>query len=337
MNFSKIALATVIFLFFSTATFSTGIQDKKDEPPAVGYSQPQNEPHQTCGDKPLPLDPGEKPKFIRAGEAVMSQDVVHQVIPVYPKEAKEKHIAGTVVLGATITADGKVSEIHFLSGPYELKQSAMDAVAQWRYKLVYLNCKPVNVGTTISVSYPWETDPKASQTPFERLQAKTAVVSAGSLTPPQVAGQFNNPSEEQNKLTPPMGRDRLFLFPDKTYIYTFETDISPDTISDKGTWTLNGDIVDLKSDEDITWRSKRAERRYVLVRRAGHDGELFAVGTERELKYFEEHAKDDPEFMFLLNSLKRERPIVEAETAALHKKLMRENWKPGLYTDDAKP
>jgi hypothetical protein len=180
-------------------------------------------------------------------------------------------------------------------------------------------------------------NPKTTQTPLERLQAKIAVVSVGSLTPPQVAGQFNNPSEEQNKRTPPMGRDRLFLFPDKTYIYTFVTDISPDTISDKGTWTLNGDIVDLKSDKDVTWRFKRAERRYVLVRRAGHDGELFAVGTERELKYFEEHAKDDPDFMFLLNSLKRERPIVEAETAALHKKLMREKWKPGLYTDDAKP
>jgi len=172
---------------------------------------------------------------------------------------------------------------------------------------------------------------KATQTPLERLQAKIDVVSVGSLTPPQVAGQFNNPYEEQNKRTPPMGRDSLFLFPDKTYIYTFVTDIPPDTISDKGTWTLNGDIVDLKSDKDVTWRSKRAERRYVLVRRAGHDGELFAVGTERQLTYFEEHAKDDPEFMFLLNSLKRERAVAEAETAALHKKLMQEKWKPDFY------
>jgi hypothetical protein len=178
---------------------------------------------------------------------------------------------------------------------------------------------------------------KATQTPLERLQAKIDVVSVGSLTPLQVAGQFNNPSEEQNKRTPPMGRDSLFLFPDKSYIYTFVTDIPPDTISDKGTWTLNGDIVDLQSDKDVTWRSKGAERRYILVRRAGHDGELFAVGTEHQLTYFEEHAKGDPEFMFLLNSLKRERAIVEAETAALHKKLMQEKWKPNFYTDDSKP
>ena len=55
------------------------------------------------------------------------------------------------------------------------------------------------------------------------------------------------------------------------------------------------------------------------------------MGTERELTYFEEHAKDDPEFMFLLNSLKRERTISEAETAALRKKLMKEKWKPDFY------
>jgi hypothetical protein len=178
---------------------------------------------------------------------------------------------------------------------------------------------------------------KATQTPLERLQAKIDVVSVGSLTPLQVAGQFNNPSEELNKRTPPMGRDSLFLFPDKTYIYTFVTDIPPDTISDKGTWTLNGDIVDLQSDKDVTWRSKRAERRYVLVRRAGHDGQLFAVGTQRHLMYFEEHAKGNPEYMFLLNNLRREGAIVEAETAALHKKLMQEKWKPEFYADDSKP
>jgi hypothetical protein len=178
---------------------------------------------------------------------------------------------------------------------------------------------------------------KATRTPLNRLQAKIAVVSVGSLTPLQVAGQFNNPSEEQNKRTPPMGRDSLFLFPDNTYVYTFVADVSPDTISDKGTWTLNGDIIDLHSDKDITWTSKRAERQYVLVSRHGHDGQIFAVGTGRELEYFEGHANDDPEYMFLMSSLKRERAIRETESAALHKKLIQEKWKPEFYKGDSKP
>ena len=128
-----------------------------------------------------------------------------------------------------------------------------------------------------------------------------------------------------------MGRDSLYLFPDKTYIYTWVTDLPPDTISDKGSWTLDGDIVQLKSDKDVTWESKRAERRYILVRRRGHDGELFVVGIGHELTYFEEHAKDDREFMFLLNSLKREKNIREGEAAGLRKKLMQDKWKPDFY------
>ena len=173
--------------------------------------------------------------------------------------------------------------------------------------------------------------PKTPHTPLERLQAKIDVMSVTNLTTLQVAGQFDNPSEEQKKLTPPMGGDSLFLFPDKTYIYTHATDIPPDTISDKGTWSLDGDIVQLNSDKAVTWKSKRAERRYILVRRRGHDGELFAVGTQRQLAYFENHAKDNPAFMFLLISLKREKAIAETETAALHKKLMQEKWQPDFY------
>ena len=94
---------------------------------------------------------------------------------------------------------------------------------------------------------------------------------------------------------------------------------------------LDGDIVQLKSDKDVTWKSNRAERRYILVRRRGHDKELFAMGAERELTIFEENSRDDSEFMFLLCSLKREKAITEAETAALHKKLMQQKWKPGFY------
>ena len=62
---------------------------------------------------------------------------------------------------------------------------------------------------------------------------------------------------------------------------------------------------------NVTWESKRAERRYILVRRCGHDRELFAAGLEHGLTYFEEHAKEDPEFMFLLNSLKREKRLAK--------------------------
>jgi TonB family protein len=94
-----------------------------------------------------------KPKRIRVGGAVASANLVHQVAPVYPKDAKKNHITGTVLLHATIGHDGTVETLEYVSGPPELKPSAMEAVKQWRYKPTLLNGEPVEVDTTISVIY----------------------------------------------------------------------------------------------------------------------------------------------------------------------------------------
>jgi hypothetical protein len=172
---------------------------------------------------------------------------------------------------------------------------------------------------------------KTESTPLERLQAKIDVVSIPNLTPLDLAGQYTNASEELNRLVPPMEAESLFIFPGKTYIFTFVADISPDTISDKGTWSLDGDTLRLESDKDITWKSKRVERRYLAVRRSGHDNEVFLVGIDRQLPYFEQEAKDDPQFMFLLISLKREKTITKAQAGPLRRKLMEEKWRPDFY------
>lgn len=172
---------------------------------------------------------------------------------------------------------------------------------------------------------------KTERTPLERLQAKIDVVSVPNITTLEFAGQYTNPSEELSKRVVPMGSENLFLFPDKTYIFTSVSDIPPDTISDKGTWNLDADILRLESDKDITWKSMRVERRHIVVRRRGHDNELFLVGLDWQLPYFERKAKDDPEFMFLLCSLKREKTISAEETETLRKKLMKEKWHPDFY------
>jgi hypothetical protein len=172
---------------------------------------------------------------------------------------------------------------------------------------------------------------KIERTPLERLQSKIDVVSVPNLAPSELAGQFENPSEELNKRIPRMGSEKLFIFPDKTYIFTFVTDIPPDTISDKGTWSLDAGVIQLESDKDVTWKSKRVERRHIVVRRRGHNEEIFLVGIDRQLPYFEDNAKDDPEFMFLFESLKRERTINVAEVEPLRKKLMKEKWQPDFY------
>src|SRR5438046_6979849 len=122
---------------------------------------------------------------------------------------------------------------------------------------------------------PQSSDTKTERTPLERLQAKIDVVSVPNLRPSQLAAQYTNPSEELNKRVTPMGREKLFVFPEGSYIFTIVSDIPPDTISDKGTWSLNGDTLELQSDKDVKWKSKHVERQHLVVRRRGHNDELF--------------------------------------------------------------
>ena len=167
--------------------------------------------------------------------------------------------------------------------------------------------------------------------------ARIDVVSVPNLTPSQLAGQYTNPSEELNKRVTPMGSEKLFVFPDGSYIFTIVSDIAPDTISDKGTWSLNGDTLELQSDKDVKWKSKHVERQHLVVRRRGHNDELFPVGIGWHLSCFEKNAKRDPEFQFLLDSLKREKAITAEEAGPLRKRLMKEKWQPEFYRSESTP
>ncbi|MGB8523381.1 MAG: energy transducer TonB [Candidatus Acidiferrales bacterium] len=92
------------------------------------------------------------PKRTREGH-VTAATLIYQVTPVYPRDAKKKHIQGTVTLNATIAKDGSVENLVYESGPPMLMASAMEAVKKWRYKPTVLNGEPVAVNTAISVTY----------------------------------------------------------------------------------------------------------------------------------------------------------------------------------------
>jgi TonB family protein len=94
-----------------------------------------------------------KPKRIRLGGNVAQAQLVHQVTPVYPDDAKMQRISGTVMLHAIISKDGTVRVLEYMSGPSALIKPAIDAVKEWRYKPTRLNGELVEVDTTISVVY----------------------------------------------------------------------------------------------------------------------------------------------------------------------------------------
>jgi protein TonB len=93
------------------------------------------------------------PPRARVAQAVMSAQLTNKVAPVYPPLARQARIQGNVILHAIIDKEGKVAELQVVSGHPLLVQSALDAVKQWRYKPTLLNGDPVEVDTTITVTF----------------------------------------------------------------------------------------------------------------------------------------------------------------------------------------
>jgi TonB family protein len=88
---------------------------------------------------------------LSAAEAV--KRLVESVPPVYPPIAKAARVSGTVVLQAIISKTGSIENLHVVSGPAMLRQSALDAVKTWRYRPYLLDNQPVEVDTTVNVIF----------------------------------------------------------------------------------------------------------------------------------------------------------------------------------------
>ncbi len=83
----------------------------------------------------------------------MAAQILSKTNPVYPVDAKRARIQGTVKLEAVISKTGEVDQLKVASGPSALQQSALDAVRKWTYKPFLVNGEPVEVKTTINVTY----------------------------------------------------------------------------------------------------------------------------------------------------------------------------------------
>jgi len=79
--------------------------------------------------------------------------LLDRVLPVYPPIARAAGVQGTVVLEATISANGTIKNLRVVSGNAMLRQAAIDAVSRWRYRPFLLNGQPIEVETTISVVF----------------------------------------------------------------------------------------------------------------------------------------------------------------------------------------
>ncbi|MFZ0980692.1 MAG: energy transducer TonB [Candidatus Acidiferrales bacterium] len=103
---------------------------------------------------PPPPPAVERPKGpIRITSGMKEPTLLYEPPVVYSPVARMAHVEGTVVIEAIIDEQGNVTQVHFISGPAMLVQSAMKAVAERRYAPTILDGQPVAIRLTVKVDY----------------------------------------------------------------------------------------------------------------------------------------------------------------------------------------
>ncbi|WP_198137573.1 energy transducer TonB [Terriglobus sp. TAA 43] len=72
---------------------------------------------------------------------VMSSNLIYSPAAAYPAAASAAHVAGAVKVEAVVDKSGNVAAARVISGPVQLRDAALNAVQQWRYKPYVLGGK----------------------------------------------------------------------------------------------------------------------------------------------------------------------------------------------------
>jgi TonB family protein len=73
--------------------------------------------------------------------------------PQYPVIAKQQHVQGLVVIGATVGIDGHLKNLKILSGPPLLQKAALDAAREWSYEPFIQDGEPVEAEIELNVEF----------------------------------------------------------------------------------------------------------------------------------------------------------------------------------------
>lgn len=90
---------------------------------------------------------------LKVSQGVSQGLLVKRVQPIYPSQALQMRLEGTVLLEANIAKDGKISSVKVLKGESTLAKAAVDAVKQWKYNPYLLNGEPVEIQTQINITF----------------------------------------------------------------------------------------------------------------------------------------------------------------------------------------
>jgi protein TonB len=96
---------------------------------------------------PVPADGS---KAAQNGRNLQVGQLLNLVEPVYPAEAVQQKIEGTVKLHAVIGTDGAIESLAQVSGPQVLVNASMSAVRNWKYSPTRMNGHAIETQEDIS-------------------------------------------------------------------------------------------------------------------------------------------------------------------------------------------
>lgn len=139
---------------------AASIFGKEKEPPPPAPKQPEvpvaRTPVVAVSFDPYPsirMPEKENSKKSRQGKSLQMGRLVARVDPVYPAEAKQQGVEGTVNLHVVFGREGAVQSLTPLSGPSLLVPAAMNAVHQWRFSPTILAGQAMETEEDVAVSF----------------------------------------------------------------------------------------------------------------------------------------------------------------------------------------
>jgi len=131
-----------------------------DTPPSAGDAPEGSKASESGGafsgiisPHPEQAAPSTVPQRVRVSAGVAQGLLVSKVNPIYPQEAKDAHLQGSVILQVIVDKEGNVAKIQLISGHPMLAPAAIEAVKQWKYRPYLLNGNPVEVDTQVTVNF----------------------------------------------------------------------------------------------------------------------------------------------------------------------------------------
>jgi protein TonB len=97
--------------------------------------------------------PPPKQEPVKVGGTIRNPMKLRGSDPVYPTIAQAARVQGIVILEATLSADGRVTNARILRSVPLLDQAALDAVRTWEYTPTMLNGVAVPVIMTVTVTF----------------------------------------------------------------------------------------------------------------------------------------------------------------------------------------